>query len=115
MIEIDQEGKEVFFHNIAEVSKRHAEAEADKCHLMEYRKTLKSMLMIEAEKEDAKMPIAKQERYAYSHPEYKKLLDGLKAAIEKSVRYRHHFTVQQMKFEYWRSKNSRQRAEAGMR
>lgn len=112
MIEEDREG---FFIKIAEVSKRHAQAEADKCHLMEYRKTLKSLLMIEAEKEDAKMPVAKQERYAYSHPKYQELLDGLKVAIERSVRYRHQFTVMQMDFEAWRSKNARERAEAGIR
>lgn len=112
MIEEDREG---FFLKIAEVSKRHAQAEADKCHLMEYRKTLKSLLMIEAEKEDAKMPVAKQERYAYSHPKYQELLDGLKVAIERSVRYRHQFTVMQMDFEAWRSKNARERAEAGIR
>ena len=106
---------EEFFLNIAEVSKRHAEAEAKKSYLMEYRKSLKSLLMIKAEKEDAKMPVAKQERYAYSHPKYQELLDGLKVAIERSVRYRHQFTVMQMDFEAWRSKNARERAEAGIR
>lgn len=106
---------EEFFVKLAKVSKAHAQAEADKCHLQEYRKTLKSLLMIEAEKEDAKMPVAKQERFAYSHPRYKELLDGLQVAIEKSVRYRHQFTVMQMEFEAWRSKNARERAEAGIR
>jgi len=110
-----EEEREKFFSKIAEVSKRHAQAEAQKSYLMEYRKSLKSLLMIKAEKEDAKMPVAKQERYAYSHPDYQKLLDGLKVAIEKSVRYRHQFTVMQMEFEAWRSKNARARAEAGMR
>lgn len=112
MIEEDREG---FFIKIAEVSKRHAQAEADKSYLMEYRKSLKSLLMIEAEKEDAKMPVAKQERYAYSHPKYQELLEGLKVAVERSVRYRHQFTVMQMDFEAWRSKNARERAEAGIR
>jgi hypothetical protein len=112
MIEKDQEG---FFAKIAEVSKRHAQAEADKLHLMEYRKTLKSLLMIEAEKGDATMSVAKQERYAYSSLKYAELLDGLKVAIERSVRYRHQFTVMQMEFEAWRSKNARERAEANMR
>ena len=112
MIEEDREG---FFLKIAEVSKRHAQAEAEKSYLMEYRKSLKSLLMIQAEKEDAKMPVAKQERYAYSHPDYQELLDGLKVAVERSVRYRHQFTVMQMDFEAWRSKNARERAEASIR
>lgn len=106
---------EEFFHKLAAVSKAHAAAEADKCHLMEYRKTLKSLLMIEAEKGDPKMPATKQERYAYSHPQYVELLDGLKVAIEKAVRYRHQFTVMQMEHESWRSKNARNRVEAGLR
>jgi hypothetical protein len=112
---MNEKEREEFFLNIAEVSKRHAEAEAEKSYLMEYRKSLKSLLMIKAEKEDAKMPIAKQERYAYSHPDYQELLDGLKVAVEKSVRYRHQFTVMQMDFEAWRSKNARERAEASIR
>ena len=112
---MNEKEREEFFLNIAEVSKRHAEAEAEKSYLMEYRKSLKSLLMIKAEKEDAKMPVAKQERYAYSHPDYQKLLDGLKVAIERSVRYRHQFTVMQMRFEAWRSENARARAEAGLR
>ena len=112
---MNEKEREEFFLNIAEVSKRHAEAEAEKSYLMEYRKSLKSLLMIKAEKEDAKMPVAKQERYAYSHPDYQKLLDGLKVAVERSVRYRHQFTVMQMDFEAWRSKNARERAEASIR
>lgn len=112
---MNEKEREEFFLNIAEVSKRHAEAEAEKSYLMEYRKSLKSLLMIKAEKEDAKMPVAKQERYAYSHPDYQELLDGLKVAVEKSVRYRHQFTVMQMDFEAWRSKNARERAEASIR
>ena len=112
MIEEDREG---FFLKIAEVSKRHAEAEAEKSYLMEYRKSLKSLLMIKAEKEDAKMPIAKQERYAYAHPKYVELLEGLKVAIERAVRFRHQFTVMNMEFEAERSKNARARAEAGLR
>tara|TARA_R110002153_G_scaffold268679_1_gene433747 strand:+ start:8826 stop:9152 length:327 start_codon:yes stop_codon:yes gene_type:complete len=107
--------KEEFFDKLARVSKAHAAAEADKCHLMEYRKTLKSLLMIEAETSDAKMPVAKQERYAYAHPKYVELLEGLKVAIERAVRFRHQFTVMNMEFEAERSKNARARAEAGLR
>jgi hypothetical protein len=106
---------EKFFEDLKTVSIAHAEAEADKCHLMEYRKTLKSLLMIEAETSDAKMPIAKQERYAYAHPRYVELLEGLKVAIENAVKFRHQFTVMNMKFEAERSKNARARAEAGLR
>ena len=111
----NEEEKEAFFRKLADVSKAHAAAEAEKCYLMEYRKSLKSLLMIQAEKDDPKLPATKQERYAYSHKDYVELLQGLKVAIEKAVRYRHQFTVMQMDFEAWRSTNARNRVEAGLR
>lgn len=110
-IMIDEE----FFSKLAAVSKAHAQAEADKCYLMEYRKSLKSMLMVEAESQDPKLPVAKQERYAYGNEQYIELLEGLKVAVEKAVRYRHQFTVMQMQHEAWRSRNARNRVEAGLR
>jgi hypothetical protein len=72
-------------------------------------------LMAEAERSDHSMPIAKQERYAYSHPEYLELLEGLKVAIEKAVLLRHKIQVMNMRFEQWRSKQATLRQEMSIR
>jgi hypothetical protein len=103
------------FDELEETAKQYAEAEAAKQYLMEFRKSKKALLMAEAERESPKLPIAAQERYAYSHPEYLELLDGLKVAIEKSVGLKHQLAVWQMRFETWRTQESTKRAEMNLR
>ena len=100
---------------LEKVTQEFAEAEANRLYLMEFRKSKKAILMAEAERKDSSMPIAKQERYAYSHPEYLELLDGLKVAIERAVLLRHKIQVINMRFEQWRSKQATTRAEMQIR
>lgn len=100
---------------LEKVTQEFAEAEANRLYLMEFRKSKKAILMAEAERKDSSMPIAKQERYAYSHPEYLELLDGLKVAIERAVLLRHRIQVINMRFEQWRSKQATTRAEMQIR
>lgn len=100
---------------LEQVTQEFAEAEANRLYLMEFRKSKKAILMAEAERKDSSMPIAKQERYAYSHPEYLELLDGLKVAIERAVLLRHRIQVINMRFEQWRSKQATTRAEMQIR
>jgi hypothetical protein len=100
---------------LEQVTQEFAEAEANRLYLMEFRKSKKAILMAEAERKDSSMPIAKQERYAYSHPEYLELLDGLKVAIERAVLLRHKIQVINMRFEQWRSKQATTRAEMQIR
>lgn len=100
---------------LEEITEEYAEAEANRQYLMEFRKSKKAILMAEAEKDNPSMPIAKQERYAYSHPEYLELLIGLKAAVEEAVALRHKITVFNMRFEQWRSQQATTRAEMNLR
>tara|TARA_S200002703_G_scaffold49478_1_gene42929 strand:- start:2947 stop:3279 length:333 start_codon:yes stop_codon:yes gene_type:complete len=97
------------------LTSQYAEAEANRQYLMEFRKSKKAILMAEAEKDNPSMPIAKQERYAYSHQEYLELLIGLKAAVEEAVALRHKITVYNMRFEQWRSQQATTRAEMTLR
>lgn len=92
------------------VTIEYSQAEAERQYLMEFRKSKKAILMAEAERENPSMPIAKQERYAYSHPEYLELLEGLKVAIERAMLLRHKIQVINMRFEQWRSLQATERA-----
>ena len=103
------------FEQLEETARKYAEAEASRQYLMEFRKSKKALLMGEAERDNPKMPIAAQERYAYSHHEYLELLDGLKVAIEQAVGLKHQLAVWQMKFETWRTQESTKRAEMNLR
>ena len=96
---------------LEKVTQEYAEAEATRLYLMEFRKSKKAILMSEAERTNPSMPIAKQERYAYSHAEYLELLDGLRVAIERAVLLRHKIQVINMRFEQWRSKQATDRVE----
>lgn len=103
------------FEELEELASEYAEAEASRQYLMEFRKSKKALLMAEAEQASPKMPIAAQERYAYSHQEYLELLRGLQVAIEKSVGLKHRIMVIQMKFEAWRTRQATTRAEMNLR
>ena len=100
---------------LEEVTEKFAEAESNRLYLMEFRKSKKAILMNEAERNNPKMPIAAQERYAYSHEEYLGLLEGLKVAIEKSVSLKFKIQIITMRFEQWRSKQATLRQEMQIR
>jgi hypothetical protein len=63
--------------------KDYAQACADVEYLREYRKSKKAILEIEAAELHGLKTGQEREAYAYSHPEYKELLDGLRVAVEK--------------------------------
>lgn len=76
-------------HFINKQAEEFARAKSQRVYLEEFRKVQKALLMNEAEQEGRKTG-QERESYAYSHPEYKKLLDGLREAIEieESLRWR---------------------------
>jgi hypothetical protein len=92
-----------------------AEAEGNKVYLLEYRKSLKAILMTQAEQDNPGMALQKQERYAYSHADYLELLEGIKQAVIKASKFRHQMKVIDMRFETWRTKQSTRRAEMNLR
>jgi hypothetical protein len=76
--------------------------------MMEYRKSLKAMLMRECidKTESAKMS------YAYSHPTYLKHLEGLKEAVGIAEFLRWRMVGAEAKIEVWRSLEATNRTES---
>jgi hypothetical protein len=103
------------FAEIEALGEKYAEAEANRIYLLEYRKSLKAILMSQAEADSPGMALQKQERYAYSHKEYLLLLDGIKAAVYQSAKLRHQIKVMDTRFETWRTKQATLRAEMNIR
>ena len=91
----------------------YAKAKAQAEHLKEFRKSKKAILMIEGEKEGKKTG-QEREAYAYAHPEYTALLDGLKAAIEQSEALRWQMEIAKNRVEIWRTKQANSRREQSM-
>lgn len=84
-----------------------AKAKAERIFLEEFRKSKKSLLMQNHKNES----IGAQEREAYAHPAYIKLLDGLRAAIEEEERLRWELVAAQAKVDVWRSQEASNRRE----
>lgn len=101
---------EVTLNFIRAKAGEHAEALANREYLKEFRKSQKAMLIIEAEREGVKGQQAR-ESYAYAHPKYIELLEGLKVAIERECELRHLIKASELRIEVWRSQNARQKAE----
>ena len=78
-----------------------AKAKAERIYLEQFRKTQKALLFSDAPV-DCKTVQAK-EAYAYSHPDYMEVLDGLReaVAVEEEIRWR--MVAAQLKVEVWRS------------
>lgn len=85
----------------------YAKAKAHVTYMMEYRKSLKAMLMRECidKTESAKMS------YAYAHPTYLKHLDALKEAVAVAEHLRWWMVGAEAKIEVWRSLEATNRTE----
>jgi len=84
-----------------------AKAKAERVYLEEYRKSLKALLM----KRSLEESIGAQEREAYAHEEYQKLLKGLQAAVEVEEKLRWDLIAAQARVEIWRTEQANLRAE----
>lgn len=58
-----------------------AKAKADRTYLEHFRKSKKALLMLEAERDHGHKSSANQERYAYAHPDYIGVIEGIREAI----------------------------------
>lgn len=103
------------FAEIEALGEQYAEAEANRIYLLEYRKSLKAILMSQAEAESPGMALQKQERFAYAHQDYLDLLEGIKSAVFKAAKLRHQMKVFDTRFETWRTKQATLRAEMNLR
>ena len=77
----------------------YAKSKADRMFLEEFRKSRKAQLESQAGTE----VLGKQETFAYAHPEYIQILEGIREAVEKEETYRWMMTAAQAKIECWRT------------
>jgi len=85
----------------------YAKAKADRMYLEEFRKSRKAQLASQAGTE----VLGKQETFAYAHPEYIQILEGIKQAVEKEEKYRWLMTAAQARIEVWRTEQYSARME----
>ena len=103
----DVKNPELAIEYIYKHGKRYAKAKADRIYLEEYRKSLKSLIMGRS----VEKTVNAQEREAYGDPEYIKLLNGLREAIEIEEEIRWGLVAAQARIEVWRSMEATSRAE----
>ena len=85
----------------------YAKAKADRIYLEEFRKSRKAQLQSQAGTE----VIGKQESFAYAHPDYISILEGIREAVEIEEKYRWLMTAAQAKIECWRTEQYSARME----
>lgn len=95
---------------LIEHSRQYAQAKADRVHLEHFRKSKKALLMNECTEKVA----TAREQYAYSHPEYIALLEGLREAVRVEETLRWRLTAAQLRVEVWRSENANNRRLEGV-
>ena len=86
-------------------AEKYAHAEAQRVYLEEFRKSKKALLMNQCDEKAANA----REQYAYSHPEYIGILDGLKSAVEVEETLKWQQIAAQLRVEVWRSQEASNR------
>ena len=93
-----------------QLADRYAPARANREYIDEYKKTMLSLLMKDAERNGVSSAAA-QERDARANVQYADLLDGLKAAVLEEEKIRYHMKAVEWEIEIWRTKQANERAE----
>lgn len=86
-------------------AKAYAQAKAEVTFIEQFRKSKKAILFSNA----MGNTIAEKEAYAYSHPEYLDLLEGLREAVEEAERLRWMLVAAQARIDIWRSQEASNR------
>ena len=98
------------FHDAVEylikTAPRFAKAKAERVYVENFLRSKKSLLMAKTEGS-----IAAKEAYAYAHPEYQQLLDGLRAAVEAEETLKWKMIAAEMSVEIWRSEQANNRRQ----
>ena len=92
-------------NDIIQHSAEYAQAKAQVTYLEEFRKSKKAMLFSVA----VGNTIADKDNYAYSHPEYLEVLDGLKEAVEKAETLRWMLVAAQARIDVFRTQEASNR------
>lgn len=90
---------------LIEHSRQYAQAKADRIHLEHFRKSKKALLMNTC----TEKAVTAREQFAYSHPEYIELLEGMREAVRVEEALRWRLTAAQLRVEVWRSENANNR------
>tara|TARA_R110000868_G_scaffold89877_1_gene249880 strand:+ start:178 stop:501 length:324 start_codon:yes stop_codon:yes gene_type:complete len=85
----------------------YAKSKADRMFLEEFRKSRKAQLASQAGTE----VLGKQETYAYAHPDYIEILEGIREAVEREERFRWLMVAAQARIEVWRTEQYSARME----
>ena len=88
-----------------ELSRPLAEAKANRVHIEQFRKSKKAILFSECEEKT----IADRENYAYAHPDYLELLEGLKVAVQEEEALKWRMKAAELYIEVWRSQEASNR------
>ena len=83
----------------------YAKAKAERVYIEHFRKSKKAILMVQSDAKTA----TEREQYAYSHPEYVQLLEGLRAATEIEEKCRWALEKFKIEFEHWRTLQANER------
>ncbi len=83
----------------------YAKAKANVTFLEQFRKSKKAIIFQNA----LGNTIADKESFAYSHPEYLEVLEGLKEAVEEAERLRWMLVAAQARIDVWRSQEASNR------
>ena len=89
---------------------KYAQAKSDRVYLEQFRKSKKAVLFIEAEKQGVKT-IAEREAWAYSHPDYLQVLEGLQVAVEAEEKLRIMIEAAKLKISLYQTQQADGRAE----
>lgn len=92
---------------LIETAPLYSKAKATRMYLEEFRKSRKAQLMSQAGTE----VLGKQETYAYAHPDYIEILEGIREAVETEEKYRWLMTAAQARIECWRTEQYSARIE----
>lgn len=101
---------EALLDTYRKLANRYAPAKAQREYLEEYKKSLLSLLMKDAERKGASSAAA-QERDGRASPDYLKQIDQLKIAIEEEEKLRYHIKAVEIEIEVWRTRSANERAE----
>jgi hypothetical protein len=92
-------------NHIIKSASAYAQAKAEVTYLEQFRKSKKAILF----NNSIGNTIADRENFAYSHPEYLELLEGLRAAVEKAETLRWELIAAQARVDVWRSQEASNR------
>jgi hypothetical protein len=104
-------GKLGALETIKELTPQFAEAKAQRAYLEHHRKSLKALLMIEAEQDKGIKTGTLQERYAYAHQNYQDFLKGLRAAIELEEKLSLQIVAARAAISMWQTRMASDRIE----